>query len=286
MRNPTGSVSFAEFLSQHPPGADLNVTEYGLFNPKNQLINLNTPPIQLYCNSEICDDLRFFDGLSSTRTIGSEDPQRIFIHYHCRHCKESNKIYALEIHPVASSTEARIIKIGEYPLFGQTTPARVIAIIGPDKELFLKGRRSEVLGLGIGAFAYYRRVVENQKDRIIDEIIKVAKMNDTTISLVPRLEEAKSLKSFEKSVEMIKDSIPQSLFIREHNPLTLLHSALSKGLHQYDESVCLQAAKSIRLVLVELSERIGVVAKDQTELLDSIRNLLDLERKNEKKQES
>ena len=37
----------------------------------------------------------------------------------------------------------------------------------------MKGRRCGNLGLGIGAFVYYRRVVENQKSRILDEIIKV-----------------------------------------------------------------------------------------------------------------
>jgi hypothetical protein len=36
------------------------------------------------------------------------------------------------------------------------------------------GRRAENQGMGIGAFAYYRRVVENQKNRIIAEIKRVA----------------------------------------------------------------------------------------------------------------
>lgn len=51
----------------------------------------------------------------------------------------------------------------------------MISLIGPDKELYLQGRRSESRGFGIGAFSYYRRVVENQKSRIIEEIAKAAK---------------------------------------------------------------------------------------------------------------
>jgi len=35
-------------------------------------------------------------------------------------------------------------------------------------------RQAEALGLGIGAFGYYRRVLENQKDRLFDEILKVS----------------------------------------------------------------------------------------------------------------
>jgi hypothetical protein len=52
----------------------------------------------------------------------------------------------------------------------------LINLIGPDREIFRQGRRAENRGLGIGAFAYYRRVVENQKNRIIAEIAKVSKL--------------------------------------------------------------------------------------------------------------
>ena len=40
-------------------------------------------------------------------------------------------------------------------------------LVGPDRDDFLKGRRCENQGLGVGAFIYYRRVVENQKNRIL-----------------------------------------------------------------------------------------------------------------------
>ena len=40
--------------------------------------------------------------------------------------------------------------------------------------MFMQGRRCENQGFGIGAFAYYRRVVENQKNRILERIIKVS----------------------------------------------------------------------------------------------------------------
>ena len=66
------------------------------------------------------------------------------------------------------------LSYGEYPPFGERTPAKVITMIGPDRDLFLNGRRAENHGLGIGASAYYRRVVENQKDRIFDMIIEAA----------------------------------------------------------------------------------------------------------------
>jgi hypothetical protein len=74
---------------------------------------------------------------------------------------------------VDHSYSGECYKLGELPVYGPPTPARLISLIGPDREIFLKGRRCGNLGLGIGAFVYYRRVVENQKSRILDEIIKV-----------------------------------------------------------------------------------------------------------------
>jgi len=121
----------------------------------------------------------------------------------------------------------------------------------------LKGRRSENQGLGIGAFGYYRRVVENQKNRILDEVIKVSEKLGATKDLLGELRKAKDEGQFTKAIESIKHGIPQALLVDGHNPLTLLHSALSEGLHGQPDEECLALATSIRVVLTELADRLG-----------------------------
>ena len=59
------------------------------------------------------------------------------------------------------------------PAYCPPTPSRLFDLIGPERETFLKGRRCENQGLGIAAFAYYRRVVERQKERIFRKVIEV-----------------------------------------------------------------------------------------------------------------
>jgi hypothetical protein len=54
--------------------------------------------------------------------------------------------------------------------------------------------------------------------------------------------------------------------IKGNNPLNLLHSALSAGLHEKSDEICLQFAQDIRVVLAELSERLAVALKDDAEL--------------------
>jgi hypothetical protein len=145
-------------------------------------------------------------------------------------------------------------------------------LFGKDREIFLKGRRCENQGLCIGAFVYYRRVVENHKDQILDEIIKVA--NKFAPELVPTFEAAKTQHQFLSAMETVKDAMPQALLINGHNPLTLLHSALSEGLHAQTDEECLELAHAVRIVLADLAERIGQALKDEAELNTAISRLM------------
>jgi len=95
-----------------------------------------------------------------------------------------------------------------------------------DKELLLNGRRSENQGLGIGALAYYRRVIENEKTALFEAIIAVARTLPGTDNLVAELEEAKSKQGFTASAESIKAVWPTELLINGESALNLLHGAL------------------------------------------------------------
>jgi hypothetical protein len=165
-------------------------------------------------------------------------------------------------------------KFGEFPAFGPPTPSRVISLIGPQKDLFLKGRRAENQGMGIAAFAYYRRVIEDQKNRIFDEIIKVCNRLSAGQAIIDELVKAKEETQFSKAVDAVKLAIPQALFINGHNPLTLLHSALSEGLHAQEDEECLEIATSIRLVMADFAERMGQALKDEAELSTAVSRLL------------
>ena len=121
---------------------------------------------------------------------------------------------------------------------------------------------------------YYRRVIENQKDRILAEIIEVAHAVGTDAEAVKKLEAARRETQFSKALINVKNAIPQSLLIDGHNPLLLLHRALSEGLHDRSDAECLGLARSIRVVLAELSERLTQALKDEAELNQAVANLL------------
>jgi hypothetical protein len=117
-------------------------------------------------------------------------------------------------------------------------------------------------------------VVENQKNRILTEVIKVAEKLNAHADTIAILENAKSETQFSKALSSVKDAMPQALLLNGHNPLTLLHSALSDGLHDESDERCLELAHDIRVVLGELAERLAQSMRDEAELATAVSRLL------------
>lgn len=266
-------TQWADFLERTPPGVHVEVEN--LFERyATHSIRMNAEDLQLYCESDSCQGLRFFYQVKLDIQNLTE-AQRVFVKYICRNCRATQKIYALMVRRANfSDLNGTALKYGEVPAFGPPTPARVITLIGPDRDMFLRGRRAENQGLGIGAFAYYRRVVENQKGRLISEVAKVAQRLGATDDVLAEFSKASQETQFSKAIDSIKTAIPQTLLITGHNPLRLLHNALSEGIHAKTDEECLELATSIRVVLTELAERISHALKDEAELRHAIGRLL------------
>jgi hypothetical protein len=262
-------VNFAAFLEGHPPGSRAIVEDaLSIFN------KYAPPELQLHCESERCGGLRIFSCNDGEDEVVAKVDAR-FLWYQCRNCGGSPKLFSLFLIRQDDGKPPVVVKIGELPNYGPPVPSRVISMVGPDRELFLKGRRAENQNLGIAAFAYYRRVVESQWQRLVDEIIRVAEQSQSESGLVELLRKARTETQFRKAVDMIKESVPESLKIDGHNPLTLLFGALSDGVHDRSDEHCLQLAVDVRAVLTELAERVASSLKDKRELSDSVRRLAD-----------
>jgi hypothetical protein len=269
--------SFAEFLETSPPDSELRVE--GLTQAGHALgsLVLNRGDVRLHCNSDLCEGKGplHFMYVSGEVYLKREQREDLFVQYLCRNCQMTLKSYAIIARADAQGDSGTVYKVGEFPAFGPAVPSRVISLIGPDREIFLTGRRAENRGFGIGAFAYYRRVVENQKGRIIQEMAKVAGKLGASQEDLELFEAAAKEIKFSEAIAKINTAIPVSLRIEGHNPLTLLHKALSDGLHERSDAECLECAREIRLVLTDLAERMGQVLQEKTKLKDAVTKLLE-----------
>ena len=269
--------TFSEFLQNTPPNQSARISDLvGLYPRLEQKIN--APELRLHCSDESCSGVRFFrclDLLGDRKALEQEVVNYLYIRYQCDNCKKTLKVYSLVvIIDTIGKPYGTCYKLGEYPPYGPPVSPKLIKLIGPDRDIFLKGRRCENQGFGIGAFAYYRRVVENQKNRILGEIIKAFKKIGVSQDKINTLCKAIEETQFSKALDMVKDVMPKALLIDGHSPIRLLHSALSQGVHELSDEECLERASTVRLVLGELSKRLASLLREEAELTQAISTLM------------
>lgn len=282
-------MKFQEFLEKIPPGREVEVSDAfsqpvhpapPLTSPGSRAprvlkrdIWLSKPELKLYCDSEICKGERSFNSNYEAEKDGLDDEinNYKFMVYNCNNCGKYIKVFAIRILPLKNNS--KVFKFGELPWFGPPTPPRAITLMGEDKKLFHKGQRAENQSMGIGAFVYYRRVVENQKNRIFDEIIRATKKIAPDHPVIQELKAAKKETQFKNAVEKIQKALPESFLINGHNPLTLLHNALSKGLHNYQDDDCLERASDVRKILFEFAEKLGEALKEKAGIDAAVKRL-------------
>ena len=271
-------LSFSEFLEAHPPNQLAKIAKiedwYQRPDRNGNYQGLVTPQIQMHCPSEACNGVRFFRCISAAPELSHPRFTNTYLTYRCWNCQKFEKVFSVAARCDKEGDDGEALKFGEIPPFGPPTSARLIKLIGPDRETFLKGRRCENQGLGIGAFIYYRRVVENQKNRILLEIAKVAERVGASADTIATLKKAAEETQFSRALESAKSAIPESLLIDGHNPLGLLHSALSEGVHERTDEECLEIAGSVRVVLAELSDRLAQALKDEAELRQALSTIM------------
>ena len=265
-------IPFKQFLEAVHPSVAKDVSglwsiEYSTDGPQSKM---TVPELRLYCQQ--CNGERTFRS-DTTHGLSKGYTNVKFISYLCGDCREYIKSFALWI-TIDEKEVGVAYKYGEHPPFGVPVPNKMLRLFGKDRDNFIKGRQCENQGLGVGAFAYYRRVVENHNNEIFDEIIKVCETVGASEELIEELGSAKKEISFTKSMGQIKTELPQGLLISGQNPLLALHNALSIGLHNETDAKCLEAAHDVRLVLTDLIERMSLLRRDKSELDGAVQRLI------------
>lgn len=255
------------FLEDAAPGQTHVVTGEIDFNSDLRQWEVHLPAITLYCESEDCDDTCFFDPLRGA-TIGYKGMVRaqVFARYRCRHCKVKAKVYALSVLVEAENrgSPIHVLKYGEDPPAVGRTPRALQDLLDDQWPLYLQGRKAEIAGLGIGAFVYYRRVIEHTWKRVLEMLLRVATI-DGSAERIATLTAAQRERDFTRSMEAAKGAVPASLYVDGHNPFQALYDTCSEGLHEQTDEECIAHAKMMRLVLTRFSDRAKAVLSEDKE---------------------
>jgi len=167
--------------------------------------------------------------------------------YECISCKKESVKYYLRVTPLEAtelrfpvrqvvSTRAEVEKVGQVPAWIAPVPALLKKALGEEGvQHYRQGASSLRAGRGIGAAAYFRRIVEDHVDDLLT-VVEEAAAAQSDQPTVERIRAAKGLLQATERLKIAKENTPAILRPGGYNPLGTLYEILSEGLHEKSDA--------------------------------------------------
>lgn len=229
-------------------------------------------PVKMRC--EVCGSEQTFlmanDYYESTRISNMPSAGQVLrLAYTCASCKQFQRFFVIRI----DEKLEYVIKVGQFPAWEIEPDKELIAILGTHQDKYKKGLVCESQGYGIASFSYYRRIVEDLIDTLLDDIVDLLP-EEGREEYLGALELTKKTIVTQEKIDLVKDLLPAILRPQGMNPLSALHSTLSEGLHAESDERCIELAVAIREVLVFLVHQISVTKSSSASFTESMKRLL------------
>ncbi len=193
-----------------------------------------------------------------------------FLEYKCSGCLNKRFSFWIEV----NTDQGWMRKVGQIPPWNKTLDKNLEKLLYAQQDYYKKGLICESQGYGIDAYAYYRRIVEDVVDNLlnyIEDIIEPVEKERYSNAL----KEVKKTIVAKEKIALVKDLLPSVLRPEGFNPLSILYSSLSDGIHNESDEKCLELAQHIREVLVFLTTQIAIHRESSKVFTESMRKILD-----------
>lgn len=183
-----------------------------------------------------------------------------FIYYYCAKCKSEVSIAVYYDGP-------RMTKFGQWPSRRPQIPEDLRGHLKNERvDLYKQGRLCEQHGFGIGASAYYRRLVEDVIDELLDEIQSFL-IDDEALckQYQSKLNDVQGSYRASDKIAVVKELLPGHLRPGGRNPLGRLYQVLSENIHSASDAEALRNAKSIRVALSFLMQKVNQARRAEEE---------------------
>jgi hypothetical protein len=147
----------------------------------------------------------------------------------------------------------------------ETSPELAKALGEENAGLYKKALISSNYNHGLGAVAYFRRVLENKVNLILDLIAEGLETSREQTDDLAHLEEIKNSHRVEEKIEFASRILPAHLKPGGHNPLDKLYAAASAGLHGESDDECLTIFNEARFVFEYLFKNLTLSNDDARE---------------------
>jgi ribosomal protein L44E len=228
------------------------IEEYSLFRKfkpeqiHNDVRKWNKIPINMKCYE--CGSVQTFnmtneyyhDKINSNNMWAQN--RVLDLRFVCESCKKFERRFFIFVNQELNT----MYKVGQYPEWEIKIDKNLEKILHKHKSNFRKGLVCETQGYGIGAFSYYRRITEEIIDELLASISDLIE-EEHKAEYQKALEKTKKTRVAQEKINLVKDLLPTILKPNGMNPLGVLHSELSKGLHASTDELCLENANHIKI---------------------------------------
>lgn len=250
---------------------------FPLYRPMEVVIDhvlnkIPKPPIKMHCATCRSDQTflminEYYHG--RTHANYPSGGEVVLAIYACAGCKNSHRHFLIKI----AENRTSVQKIGQFPAWELKGDVNVEKLLGIHKSYVRRGLVCESQGYGIGAFAYYRRIVEETIDTLLDQIAGLLDGQELA-TYSEALALTKKTRVTADKIDLVKDLLPASLRPDEMNPLKVLHETLSQGLHAESDESCMENAEIVRNIMVFLATQIATAAEAKKSFTSGMRSLL------------
>lgn len=260
------------------------------------------PPIKLQC--ETCDGATWNNQYHQVHAVKSNKNLEVYLVaiYSCSDCKTNQSVFVVRFfshgrdvvcRPVPNSppmevvhrnvaqviTEAKnptlAMKVGQFPPWSLSISKPLEKALGKYKSYYKKGLACESHSYGIGAYSYYRRIVEGILDGLLPMVTELIPEGEGRDKYLAALEAIKDGRQTQDKCDLVKDLLPASMRPEGMNPLGILHHALSEGLHALEDQECLALAEEMRAALDFFVGQLETIMAGKKQFTESIRKILE-----------
>lgn len=215
--------------------------------PKINRSSLWIKEIEDYC--ETCNQSRPFQDLN---TYGSGSGMAVqalstgysYFQFTCVSCKKRHRKYCVE--QIVSEDTIKMQKYGEIPRKQLERDKLLQKFFANDSDCYEKAIVCLAHGYGIAAFAYFRRIIENNILLLLDMLQQDVENSEGAQEIKDALAELRKESPMSERIKLAKKALPDYLSPCGMNPLGKLYQILSEGVHSLNDDECLKRANTVK----------------------------------------
>ena len=277
------------------------LTEYPLYRKMEIPEDIETPwdwnekRIKFYCKSDESEQTfkvqlppelsKSYAGLASVNKVfpvshlDHQNTLNFVIHVegHCTYCKKYRVDFMINIF---KDREGKLYarKIGMYPPIEISPGKDIMSYLDEaHQDYYKKALMNLSHGYGVGAFAYLRRITEDVIKRIVQDIIEL--QLDGFEKVKDAWEEYQQKWAMSTLIDQINPYIPSSLMEVGDNPLRLLYSITSQGIHDLSDDECLDRAHGVDTLLQFIISKMNEEKSSTKKIREAVKKLKSFEQK-------